>query len=205
MRLRTEERKASWKVRSEKRVTELREFLCTASSSASDIFITLTICSAYSSAVVARKPVGFPSQSTTMSSFGPAELCAIGSTPAAMNSTTLMPKCSFHIVCIPARAVLSHFPFKSPHGTLTCRETVDSSPCCFTRSCTAWTRASSPAPRQLPMIASLTEEKPLSFSCFIASTCSAWFFSGRNCPREMTSCSRPASAIVCRLSVLQGG
>lgn len=39
-----------------------------------------------------------------MSDLGPPELCAMGTTPAAMYSTTLMPKCSSTIVCSPATA-----------------------------------------------------------------------------------------------------
>ena len=38
-----------------------------------------------------------------MSIAGPAELCAMTTAPAAMNSTTLMPKCSSRMVCKPAR------------------------------------------------------------------------------------------------------
>ena len=38
-----------------------------------------------------------------MSIAGPAELCAMTTAPAAMNSTTLMPKCSSRMACKPAR------------------------------------------------------------------------------------------------------
>ena len=85
----------------------------------------------YSSTEDARNPTGFTFSSrrlstvysppttgyggTTMSSFGPAVLCATTISPAAytsrrrtaptMYSTTQMPKCSFHMVCRPTRLV----------------------------------------------------------------------------------------------------
>uniref|UniRef100_A0A2P2KPD6 Uncharacterized protein n=1 Tax=Rhizophora mucronata TaxID=61149 RepID=A0A2P2KPD6_RHIMU len=66
--------------------------------------MTFRIASAYSSTFQQRYPVCCPSSSKTISIFGPAELWAIGMAPAAIYSTTLMPKCSSTIECIPAMA-----------------------------------------------------------------------------------------------------
>ena len=51
--------------------------------------------------VAARNPVSTPWQGRTMSDAGPPELCATVMMPAAIISTTPIPKCSFHMVCRP--------------------------------------------------------------------------------------------------------
>eukprot|EP00967_Tisochrysis_lutea_P100612 scaffold150295_cov31-Tisochrysis_lutea.AAC.1 len=55
-----------------------------------------TIEAAYSSSEAASSPTS--PRGTTMSSRGPPDACATGGMPAAISSTTPMPKCSFHMV-----------------------------------------------------------------------------------------------------------
>lgn len=74
---------------------------------------------------------------------------ALISTPAAMYSTTLMPKCSSSIVCSPPTAPPSSSR-SSLYGTLTCHSTASHSPSCCAYSCSAARRAASSSPRQLP-------------------------------------------------------
>ena len=88
--------------------------------------------------VAARNPVSTPWQGRTMSDAGPPELCATVITPAAIISTTPIPKCSFHMVCRPTDARPNH-RFRSHHLALTTKSTW--SPI-FSSDANAWRAAS---------------------------------------------------------------
>jgi hypothetical protein len=114
---------------------------------------------AYCSGEAARKPVATPSRGRTMSARGPPESCATVSTPAAIISTTPIPKCSFHIVCRPAVAAPSAAR-SSARGMFTRNSTApggsaSSGEAASERS--AASRDASPSSRQPPMRRSRTE------------------------------------------------
>mmetsp|Transcript_444 Transcript_444/g.1098 ORF Transcript_444/g.1098 Transcript_444/m.1098 type:complete len:213 (-) Transcript_444:822-1460(-) len=156
---------------------------------------------AYPSSSDARKPVALPSNGVTMSISGPPDLCASGTAPAAMNSTTLMPKCSSRMVCRPTSAWPSSACI-SARGTLVRKHTSQSPVLLsvFSRRPSSQqsvrrdsTRCLSPASRQPPARTKRTRSEPPSQRCGAAArkrpndrSCNAWFFSGRNCARDRT-------------------
>mmetsp|Transcript_26715 Transcript_26715/g.83251 ORF Transcript_26715/g.83251 Transcript_26715/m.83251 type:complete len:234 (-) Transcript_26715:705-1406(-) len=164
---------------------------------------------AYVASSEARKPVGRPSRGVTMSISGPPDLCARAMAPAAMNSTTLIPKCSSRMVCSPTaawpRSTCTSWremlvrkdtsqSASSPPSTLSRRPSSDA------RARRVSTRCLSAASRQPPAMVRRTRVAPASRRCDAsrrksakARNWSAWFFSGRNCANE-TIISPPPSA-----------
>mmetsp|Transcript_21876 Transcript_21876/g.36893 ORF Transcript_21876/g.36893 Transcript_21876/m.36893 type:complete len:222 (+) Transcript_21876:1244-1909(+) len=157
-----------------------------------------------------------------MSMLGPPESWATTTSPAAIISTTEMPKCSFHMVCIPTDASLKHSSSLS-NGALTTKSTLSATCSPFANARRSRMIASSPSLRLLPSITSRTSAYlTLSFRSNLsrAHNCKAWSFSGRNCPTDrITRCRictisrallRPLSpaickGYVCKCEVLQGG
>mmetsp|Transcript_36072 Transcript_36072/g.114671 ORF Transcript_36072/g.114671 Transcript_36072/m.114671 type:complete len:204 (+) Transcript_36072:401-1012(+) len=161
-----------------------------------------------------------------MSMAGPPELCARGTAPAAMNSTTLMPKCSSRMVCSPTSA-WPRSSCISPSGMLVRKHTSQSaslpsppfsrSPSSVQSARSVSTRWASPASRQPPARTKRTRSLPGSRYCGAsrrkrakACSCRAWFFSGRNCARESTRRPPPSfcprsSGRAAKAAVSQGG
>lgn len=87
--------------------------------------------------------------------FGPPEAWATIISPAAMHSTMLIPKCSFHIVCRPIMALWSS-DTSSEYGMFTLNSTLFSKAKCLAKSCISLTRALSSSSRQEPIQINLT-------------------------------------------------
>ena len=114
-----------------------------------------------------------------MSIFGPPESCAMVISPAAISSTTAIPKCSFHMLWIPTVAV-EHSWSRWSNFTLTWNYIGRP-------SANLWryaTRFSSSGLLQEPT--SQSSASGWDFCKFLkASICSSWSFSGRNWPIDM--------------------
>ena len=160
-----------------------------------------------SSTEVARNPVRFPSQEMTISCRGPPELCATTSNPAAIISTTPMPKCSFHMVWSPTLALANH-SFLTESGWFKTNSTESPSPKDDTRSRRARTLLSSSPPRQLPISTNLAAAVHCGYvvrSIANARICRIWSFSGRNCPMDTMIGSFRTRERSFKDSVSQGG
>mmetsp|Transcript_5196 Transcript_5196/g.12676 ORF Transcript_5196/g.12676 Transcript_5196/m.12676 type:complete len:254 (-) Transcript_5196:62-823(-) len=183
---------------SEKRAQSFLPASAIANLSRGSIVRTSSMASAYSSRVFARNPVccTVPSarvSGTTMSALGPPLSLAMGTAPAAMYSTTPMPKCSSTIVCRPAAAEPRR-RMSSARGTLTQNSTQSSTPSSLAASLRASMRRLSSSWRQLPARRSRAERttqpappvelRALRLARAKASICVRCAFSGRNCATD---------------------
>mmetsp|Transcript_59422 Transcript_59422/g.173884 ORF Transcript_59422/g.173884 Transcript_59422/m.173884 type:complete len:259 (-) Transcript_59422:735-1511(-) len=187
---------------------------------------TCRSAAAYDASSEARKPVGCPPSGTTMSISGPPDWCARAMAPAAMNSTTLMPKCSSRMVCRPT-AAWDRSACTSSREMFVRKRTSQSAappppsrsrrPSSDARARSASTRSRSPASRQPPARIRRTRFSPGARregssrrKRSKARSWSAWFFSGRNCASETTTCPPPSasprrSGSAARAAVSHGG